>query len=85
MQSKIMVTLLSLFAEIERDLISERTKQALAAKKAQGIKLGSPKGQPPKVSSMEKRALLEMNLNMECLRVLLPGNWKCQGLRWWTL
>jgi len=42
--SKVMVTLLSLFAEIERDFISLRTKEALAAKKAQGIILGKPKG-----------------------------------------
>ena len=39
-----MVTLFSLLAELERDLISLRTKEALAAKKSQGIKLGKPKG-----------------------------------------
>ena len=44
MTSKVMVTLLALFAEIERDFISLRTKEALAAKKAQGIILGKPKG-----------------------------------------
>ena len=44
MASKIMVTLFSLFSELERDLISLRTKEALAAKKAQGITLGKPKG-----------------------------------------
>jgi DNA invertase Pin-like site-specific DNA recombinase len=44
MTSKIMITLFSLFAELERDLISLRTKEALANKKAQGIKLGKPKG-----------------------------------------
>lgn len=44
LQSKVMVTLFSLFAELERDLISLRTKEALAAKKNQGIKLGKPKG-----------------------------------------
>jgi DNA invertase Pin-like site-specific DNA recombinase len=44
MQSKVMITLFSLFAELERDLISLRTKEALAAKKAQGITLGKPKG-----------------------------------------
>jgi len=44
MASKIIVTLFSLFAELERDLISLRTKEALAAKKAQGIRLGKPKG-----------------------------------------
>ncbi len=43
MTAKIVVTLFSLFAELERDLISLRTKEALAAKKAQGIKLGSKK------------------------------------------
>jgi DNA invertase Pin-like site-specific DNA recombinase len=44
MQSKVMVTMFSLFAELERDIISERTKSALAAKKAGGKKLGKPKG-----------------------------------------
>ena len=44
MNSKVMTTLFSLFAELERDLISVRTKDALAAKKAQNIKLGKPMG-----------------------------------------
>lgn len=44
MNSKIIITLFSLFAELERDLISLRTKEALSAKKAQGIVLGKPKG-----------------------------------------
>ncbi len=44
MQSKIMVTIFSLIGELERDLISIRTKEALAAKKAQGKILGKPKG-----------------------------------------
>lgn len=44
MQSKIVITLFSLLAELERDLISMRTKEALAAKKSKGIKLGKPKG-----------------------------------------
>ena len=42
--SKVMVTLLALFAEIERDFISIRTKETLASKKAQGVVLGKPKG-----------------------------------------
>ena len=33
-----------LFAEIERDLISERTKQGLALAKKKGRLLGRPKG-----------------------------------------
>lgn len=44
MGNKVMVTMFSLFAELERDLISQRTKQALAVRKAQGIRLGKPPG-----------------------------------------
>lgn len=44
MQSKIIVTLFSLFAEIERELISLRTKEGLAAARASGKRLGRPKG-----------------------------------------
>ena len=39
-----MLTLLSGFAQMERDFISERTKSALAQRKAQGVKLGRKKG-----------------------------------------
>ena len=44
MSSKIIVTMFSLFAELERDLISLRTKEALAAKKSKGAILGKPMG-----------------------------------------
>lgn len=43
-QSKAMVTLLGLFAEIERDLVSQRTKAGLQAARAKGKLLGRPKG-----------------------------------------
>lgn len=43
-QSKIIAMAFSMAAEIERDLISQRTKEALRFKKANGIKLGRPKG-----------------------------------------
>jgi len=43
-QTKVMVTMLSLFAEIERDLIAERTKEGLAAARAKGRLPGRPKG-----------------------------------------
>ncbi len=39
-----MVTMFSLSAELERDIVSERTKAALAAKEAGGKKSGKPKG-----------------------------------------
>ncbi len=43
-QSLTMITLLSLFAQMERMMISRRTKEALAVLKAQGVTLGKPKG-----------------------------------------
>lgn len=43
-QSKIIAMAFSMAAEIERDLISQRTKEALAARKKAGIILGRPRG-----------------------------------------
>jgi DNA invertase Pin-like site-specific DNA recombinase len=43
-QTKVMVTMFSLFAEIERALISERTKEGLAKARFEGKLLGRPKG-----------------------------------------
>lgn len=43
-QSKIIALAFSMAAEIERDLISQRTQEALRFKKEQGIVLGRPKG-----------------------------------------
>lgn len=43
-QSKIVAMAFSMAAEIERDLISQRTREALRVKKAAGVSLGRPKG-----------------------------------------
>lgn len=43
-QSKIVAMAFSMASEIERDLISQRTKEALRYKKEQGIRLGRPPG-----------------------------------------
>jgi DNA invertase Pin-like site-specific DNA recombinase len=44
LQSKIMAMVFAMAAEIERDLLSQRTKEALAARKRAGVKLGRPQG-----------------------------------------
>ena len=55
MQSKIVATVLGLVAEIERDFISARTKEALAKRKADGMKLGRPTG-PAKKLRLDEHA-----------------------------
>jgi DNA invertase Pin-like site-specific DNA recombinase len=46
MQSRIIATVLGLAAEIEREFIALRTREALAKRKADGKPLGRPKGKP---------------------------------------
>ena len=75
MQSKVMITLFSLFGELERDLVSLRTKEALAAKKAQGMVLGKPKGTIQK-SKFDKdlpkiKELLEYELSVRKIAKVL--------------
>jgi len=43
-QSKVLAFAFGLAAEIEREMISRRTKEALAKKREQGVVLGRPKG-----------------------------------------
>jgi len=43
-ESKVFLTMMALFSEIERDLISARTREALKARQASGAKLGRPNG-----------------------------------------
>ncbi|MBP5419315.1 MAG: master DNA invertase Mpi family serine-type recombinase [Bacteroidales bacterium] len=53
-QSKVLAFAFGLSAEIERNLISQRTKEALARKKDEGVVLGRPKGRK---SSLDKYKL----------------------------
>jgi DNA invertase Pin-like site-specific DNA recombinase len=52
MESKILLNVFAMVSEIERDLISERTKEALRARKAEGVVLGRPRG--PGKSMLDK-------------------------------
>lgn len=65
MAGKVMVAMFSLLAELERDLISERTCMALAAKRAAGIKLGRPKGSTGKSVLDDKRTSIEELLKFQ--------------------
>lgn len=75
MNSKIITTLFSLFAELERDLISLRTKEALKAKQLQGVTLGKPKGTIQKSKFDEHRErireLLALGLSVRKIAKLL--------------
>jgi len=42
--SRVMACMFGLFAQLERDLVSRRTKQGLAERRAAGVRLGRPKG-----------------------------------------
>ena len=57
-----MVTMFGLFAEIERDLISERTREGLAAARAKGHKPGRPKGSRGRSKLDGKEAEIRMLL-----------------------
>lgn len=68
-QAKVLAFAFGLSAEIERDLISQRTREALARKKAEGIHLGRPKG------ALSKR--VKLTGKEDAIRVL-----RAEGTSW---
>ena len=66
-QSKMLAFAFGLSAEIERNLISQRTKEALARKKAEGVTLGRPAGKKTPVEKLKlygKRRLISELLSI---------------------
>ena len=76
MQAKITATVLGLAAEIEREFISQRTKEALAARKAKGLPLGRPDGAVNKSYALDKhkadiKKYLKMGLSLSAVAKLV--------------
>jgi DNA invertase Pin-like site-specific DNA recombinase len=77
--SKVLAFAFSLSAEIERQLISQRTKEALARKKSEGKKLGRPKGSLSKHTKLsgkeeEIKVLLEKQISFSGIGRILGVN-----------
>lgn len=77
--SSLLLAIYGYFAQTEREIISERTKQGLAAAKAQGKQLGRPKGAKAKVRVLDPYNLeiLEyLNMNLSQTNILKIINTK---------
>lgn len=72
LQAELMLNALGVAARIERDLISSRTISALAARKAQGVKLGRPVGSSKlRERETELEKYLGLGLNKTAIAKLL--------------
>lgn len=73
---KLLLAIYSYFAEAEREFISMRTKQGLAAAKASGKKLGRPKGSRDKERVLDPyreqiKEYLQLGLSLSRIRKIL--------------
>jgi DNA invertase Pin-like site-specific DNA recombinase len=74
--TKLLLAIYSYFAESERDFISIRTKQGLAAAKAQGKQLGRPQGSRNRTRLLDPyknqiQSYLQMGLNLTSVRTII--------------
>lgn len=74
--SKVLAFAFGLSAEIERNLISQRTREALARKKSEGVILGRPKGSISKKKKlsgkeMKIKSLLKRNISVNKMSKIL--------------
>ncbi len=77
--AKVLAFAFSLSAEIERQMISSRTKEALARKKSEGTLLGRPKGRLSKVTKLTGKendilALLRKQVSHSAIARLMEVN-----------
>ena len=75
-QRKLLLAIYSYFAEAEREFISMRTKQGLAAARARGKKLGRPKGSRDKERILDPyrkqiKEYLQLGLSLRRIRTIL--------------
>lgn len=70
--NKMLVTILSMFSEFERDIISQRTKESLQNLKDRGITLGKPKGtiQSSKYDDDKDRIIELLNLGLSYRKII---------------
>lgn len=73
---KLLLAIYSYFAEAEREFISVRTKQGLAAAKASGKKLGRPKGSRDKERMLDPyrdqiKDYLDLGLSLRRIRLII--------------
>jgi DNA invertase Pin-like site-specific DNA recombinase len=81
-QDKIHAFAFGLTAEVERELISRRTKEALARKKSEGFTLGRPKGIKPAMQKLsEHEAEIQTPWRKKPPKAALPRGSACAGRR----
>ena len=79
-QTKVMLTMFSLFAEIERDLISQRTKSGLHKARLEGKLIGRPKGLgKSKLNGKEGdiKTLLLKGVSVASIGKIYDCSWPC--------